>query len=144
MLPRTYIPKQTEIEQKWYLVDAKDQILGRLATRLARLLTGKAKRLYTPHLDCGDHVIVINAKKIRVTGNKLKAKIYTHYTGYNAGLKITNLEALLAKKPTAVIFKAVERMLPKNRMQARMMKRLHVYPDETHEQQAQKPVTLNN
>ena len=144
MLPRTYIPKQTEFPEKWYLIDAKDQILGRLAVKVGRILTGKDKRNFTPHLMCGDHVVIINAKQIRVTGNKLKDKVYTHYTGYPGGLHSANLETLLTKKPTEVISRAVERMLPKNRQTAKLMKRLHVYPEGTHEQQAQKPVAIKN
>ena len=142
MQTKTYIPKAGEIERKWYLIDAKDQILGRLATRISRLLTGKDKPLYTPHLECGDHVVVINAKKIRVTGNKLKDKLYRHYTGYPGGLHESTLEVMMVKKPEDVIMLAVERMLPKNRMGAKMIKHLHVYSEETHEQQAQKPVPL--
>jgi large subunit ribosomal protein L13 len=142
MPTKTYIPKQDEIEKKWFLIDAKDQVLGRLAVKVSRLLTGKGKPIYTPHLECGDHVVVINAKKIRVTGNKIKDKMYSHYTGYPGGLRQYNFETLLAKKPEEVIIRAVERMLPKNRMGAKMIKHLHVYSDETHTQQAQKPVSL--
>ncbi|MBI4387916.1 MAG: 50S ribosomal protein L13 [Candidatus Omnitrophica bacterium] len=142
MLPKTYIPKETDIDRKWLLIDAKDQILGRLATRIASLLIGKGKAIYTPHMECGDHIVVVNAKQIRVTGAKLKNKIYSHYTGYPGGLHQYSFETLLAKKPEEIIIRAVERMLPKNRLASRMMKRLHVYADGTHEQQAQKPAAL--
>lgn len=142
-MTKTYIPKTGELDKKWFVIDAKDQVLGRLATRVARLLIGKGKVIYTPHMECGDHVIIINAKQIRVTGNKAKDKVYQHYTGYPDGLRQYNFETLLAKKPREIIFRAVERMLPKNRMAAKMMTRLHVYADGTHEQQAQKPVILN-
>ncbi len=143
MLPKTYIPKENELQKKWHLIDAKDQILGRLATRISGLLIGKGKPLYTPHMDCGDHVIVINAKRIRVTGNKVKDKMYSHYTGYPGGLRQYNFETLMAKKPEEIITRAVQRMLPKNRLAAKMIKHLHVYAGETHEQQAQKPVPLS-
>ena len=96
---KTYIPKQNEIQQKWLLVDAKDQILGRLATRVAGFLIGKSKTNYTPHLDCGDHVVVVNAKKIRVSGSKAKTKMYGHYTGYPGGLRQYSFETLMTKKP---------------------------------------------
>ena len=143
MLPRTHIVKESEFDSKWYLFDAKDQILGRLATKISRVLTGKGRVTFAPHQVAGDHVIVVNASKIKVTGNKLKDKIYKHYTGYPGGLVEYNLETLLRKKPREVIFRAVERMLPKSsRGQARMMRRLHVYADSTHEQQAQKPIEV--
>ena len=143
MQVKTYIPKQEEIRRKWYLIDANGQVLGRLATKVAKLLIGKGKVFYTPHLECGDHVVLINAKQIRVTGNKLKDKTYSHYTGYPGGLRQYKLQSLLSEKPEEVIERAVERMLPKNRMGAKMIKHLHVYPDAAHEQQAQKPIPFN-
>ncbi len=143
MLPRTYIPKVNELEKKWFLIDAKDQVLGRLATKIARLLMGKGKVIYTPHLECGDHVVVVNAKKIRVTGNKMKDKVYSHYTGYPGGLHQYSFETLLAKRPGEIIIRAVERMLPKNRLASKMIKHLHVYAEESHEQGAQKPVAIS-
>lgn len=139
---KTYIPKEKDIEKKWHVIDATGQILGRLATRVAWLLMGKGKPTYTPHLECGDYVIIINAKNIRVTGNKMKDKVYTHYTGYPGGLRKYSLESLLSRKPEEVIRRAVERMLPKNRLNAKRMKHLHVYAGETHQQQAQKPVSV--
>jgi len=142
MLTKTYILNTKDVEKKWHLIDATDQVLGRLATKVACLLMGKGKVTYTPHIDGGDYVVIINAKKIRITGNKAKDKIYTHYTGYSAGLRQYNFETLFAKKPTEVIVRAVERMLPKNKLGTQMMKHLHVYPDGTHEQQAQNPVPL--
>lgn len=132
MINKTYIPKANEITKKWYLVDAKGQVLGRLATQIASLLMGKGKPLYTPHIECGDHVVVINAAGIRVTGNKLKDKVYRHYTGYPGGLRQQTLETLMAKKPVEVIAHAVERMMPNNRMRAKRMKHLHVHAGETH------------
>ena len=143
MLPKTYIPKEKEIERKWFLIDADGQILGRLATKVACLLMGKGKVIYTPHMEVGDYVIVINAKKIRVTGNKAKDKIYTHYTGYPGGIRQYNYETLMEKKPEQIIIRAVERMLPKNRLGSKMIKHLHVYPDQEHEQQAQTPVVIS-
>lgn len=141
MLAKTFIPKQ--VERKWYVIDATDKVLGRLAVKIATLLTGKRKVIYTPHIECGDYVVVINAKKIRVTGNKLKDKIYAHYTGYPGGRREFTLEMLMAKKPTFVIKEAVRKMLPKNRMGDKLLKHLHVYEDANHEQQAQKPEVLN-
>lgn len=142
MLNKTYIPKADEIEKKWYLVDAKDQVLGRLATKVAGLLMGKGKPLYTPHIDCGDHVVVINAAKVRVTGNKLKDKLYRYYTGYPGGLREANLETMMAKKPTFVITQAVERMMPNNRLRPKRMKHLLVYAGETHKQPASQLIPL--
>jgi len=143
MLAKTFIPKEKDIVHKWYLIDAKDKVLGRLAVKLATLLTGKRKVIYTPHMECGDHVVVINAKNIRVTGNKLKDKIYAHYTGYPGGRREFTLETLMTKKPTFVITEAVRKMLPKNRMGDKILKHLHVYEDANHEHQAQKPEVLN-
>ncbi len=139
---KTFLPKPKDIERKWYLIDAKDQVLGRLASRIARLLVGKGKVLYTPHMECGDYVVVIRAKEIRVTGNKLKDKMYDHYTGYPGGRREYSLETLLAKKPEEVIYRAVERMLPGRRLSRRLIRHLHVYADERHEHQAQKPVQV--
>lgn len=136
MSTKTYIPKASEIEKKWYLIDADGQILGRLAVKVASLLMGKGKVLYTPHLDCGDYVVVVNAAKVRVTGKKAKDKVYSHYTGYPGGLREYNFETLLAKKPKEVITRAVERMMPNNRLRAKRMKHLHVYADGTHRHQA--------
>ncbi len=136
---KTYLPKEHSFERKWYLVDAKDQILGRLATRIARILAGKHKPIYTPHILCGDCVVVINAKHIRVTGKKLTDKIYQKYSGYHGGRKELSLEELLAKNPVRVMTHAVAGMLPKNRLAKRMMLSLKVYPEAEHDQQAQQP-----
>ncbi len=142
MLAKTFIPKQ--VERKWYLIDATDKVLGRLAARIATLLMGKRKTIYTPHIECGDYIVVINAKKVGIKGNnKRRDKIYAHYTGYPGGRREYNLETLLEKKPTYVITEAVRKMLPKNRMGDKLLKHLHVYEDANHEQQAQKPEVLN-
>src|SRR3989338_8017300 len=132
MHSKTYIPKQSDVQKKWLLVDAKDQILGRLATRVACLLIGKGKVLYTPHLDCGDHVVVVNAGQIRISGNKAKTKLYSHYTGYPGGLRQQSYETLSAKKPEEIVIRAVERMLPKNKLGTKIIKQLHVYSGEAH------------
>ncbi|MBI4368166.1 MAG: 50S ribosomal protein L13 [Candidatus Omnitrophica bacterium] len=139
---KTYLPKLSEIERKCFLVDANGQILGRLATRLATILMGKDEPFYTPHLECGDQVIVINAKGIRVTGRKAKEKIYQHYSGYPGGRNTCTFEELQAVKPELIISEAVRRMLPKNRLAEKMLKRLRVYAGPEHRQAAQKPVPI--
>ncbi len=139
---KTYLPKPNEIERKCFLVDAQDKILGRLATRVAVILMGKDEPFYTPHMECGDQVIVINAKGIRVTGRKNKEKIYQNYTGYPGGRHTINFEDLQAKNPELIITEAVRRMLPKNRLAEKMLKRLRVYAGTEHRQAAQKPVPI--
>lgn len=118
--------------RNWHLIDAEGQVLGRLAVRAAHLLQGKHKPTWSPHLDCSDHVVVINAEKIRVTGNKLKDKTYQRYSGYPSGLKKEPLERLLNRRPTEVIRKAVEGMLPKNRLRQPALKHLHLYAGGRH------------
>ncbi len=141
-MDRTYLAKEEDIKRNWYIVDAKDKILGRLATRVAKILLGKNKAIYTPNIDCGDHVIVINASGIRVTGKKLKDKVYLHYSGYPSGLKKYTLETLLKKKPEKVIYLAVERMLPSNPLGRKMFKKLKVYAKDTHPHKPQNPISL--
>lgn len=136
---KTYQLKNEDVKRKWYLVDAKDQIIGRLATNIATILNGKNKVEYTPHIDAGDFVIVINADKIRVTGRKLDQKMYRWHSGYPGGLKSRTLRQMLSDKPERVIYKAVKGMLPKNRLAARRLKRLKIYKGEIHPHQAQKP-----
>jgi len=136
---KTYIPKTDEIKRKWYLVDAEGKILGRLASKIAQILSGKNKRIYTPHLDVGDFVVVVNAKKIRVTGDKEKKKIYYSHSGYFGGLKSQTYEELLKKNPQKVIRKAVKGMLPKNKLGRKMLKKLKIYPYSEHPHQAQRP-----
>ncbi|HEY91476.1 MAG TPA: 50S ribosomal protein L13 [Dehalococcoidia bacterium] len=129
---KTYSVKASDIERKWHIVDAEGQILGRMATQVARLLMGKHKPMFVRNMDVGDSVVVINADKVRFTGNKEKKKVYYRHTGYPGGLKTTNLETMMQKHPERVIEHAVKGMLPKNRLQARMMKRLRVYAGDNH------------
>ena len=138
----TFSAKPAEVEHDWYRVDASGRTLGRLATEIARRLRGKHKPEFTPHVDTGDYIVVVNAEKIRVTGNKLKDKIYHHHTGYIGNLKSINLEDLLAKSPELVIKKAVKGMLPKNKLGAAMFKKLRVYSGPDHEHTAQQPQPL--
>ncbi len=139
---KTYSPKGAEIQRDWYLVDAQGQTLGRLAAEIASRLRGKHKPTFAPHMDMGDYIVVINAAKIRVTGNKLKDKIYHHHTGYIGHLKSISLEKLLASKPEEVIRKAVKGMLPKNSLGRQMISKLKIYPAAEHAHQAQQPVPL--
>jgi large subunit ribosomal protein L13 len=136
---KTYAVKASEIESSWWLVDASGQTLGRLATRIATLLEGKHKPTYSPHIDVGDHVVVLNARLIKVTGNKLLQKRYYRHSNYPGGLKEESLEALLARKPEAVIERAVKGMLPQNRIGRAMIKKLKVYGGTDHPHQAQQP-----
>jgi len=139
---KTYVAKKEDIKRKWYLVDAKDKVLGRLATRIATVLRGKHKAIFTPHLDTGDGVIVINAAQIRVTGRKLKQKVYRRYSGYPGGLREVTLENMLAKKPTMVIELAVRRMLPGGPLGRDLIKKLKIYADDKHTHKAQNPLVL--
>ncbi len=136
---KTYAVKANEIERTWWLVDASDQTLGRLATRIATLLEGKHKPIYSPHLDTGDHVVVINAAKVKVTGNKLTQKQYYRHSNFPGGFKEESLQALMARKPEIVIERAVKGMLPQNRLGRAMVKKLKVYPGADHPHQAQQP-----
>ncbi len=139
---KTYVAKKEDIKRQWYLVDAKDKILGRLAAKIAVILRGKHKPIFTPHLDTGDGVIVINASKIKVSGRKLEQKIYRRYSGYPGGLREVTLETLLAKNPATVIKLAVKRMLPSGPLGRDILKKLKVYADDKHPHQAQVPVVL--
>ncbi|MCL2564250.1 MAG: 50S ribosomal protein L13 [Defluviitaleaceae bacterium] len=138
----TYTVKAGEIERRWYVVDAEGQTLGRISSEIAKVLTGKHKPIYTPHLDTGDYVIVINAEKIQVTGKKLDQKLYRRHTGYPGGLRETNLKTMLAKKPEEVIKHSVKGMLPKKALGAKMLKKLKVYKGTEHGHEAQKPEVL--
>ncbi len=140
---KTYVPKKTEIKKNWYLVDAEGKILGRLASKIAQVLSGKNKPIYTPHLDTGDFVVVINAKKVKVTGNKEKKKIYYHYSGYPGGMKEIVYEKLLEKKPAVIIQKAVKGMLPKSKLGRKMIKKLKVYAGTEHRHHAQNPQKID-
>lgn len=138
----TYIAKTADIERKWYVVDATDKTLGRLASEIAKVLRGKNKPIFTPNIDTGDYVIVINADKISVTGKKLDQKIYTHHTGYIGGLKEITLKRMLGTKPADVLKHAVKGMLPKNTLGRNMYKKLFVYAGTEHKHEAQKPEVL--
>jgi len=129
---KTYSAKASDIKRKWHLIDASDKILDKLATEAATLLLGKHKPMYSPNLDTGDFVVVINATKIRVTGNKMKQKLYYRHSGYAGGLKSVSLEKMMQTHPTRVIEYAVKGMLPHNRLGAKMLKKLKVYAGETH------------
>ena len=139
---KTYSVKANEIKREWYLINAEGKTLGRLASEIAKILKGKHKPIYSPHLDCGDYVIVINAEKIHVTGRKLDQKIYYRHSGYPGGLKSITLREQLAKHPERVIKAAVKGMLPKNRLGRKMLKKLKVYAGDSHPHQAQKPKVL--
>jgi large subunit ribosomal protein L13 len=139
---RTFTAKTAEIERKWYVIDAEDQTLGRLASKIAPILKGKHKPIYTPHLDCGDFVIVINAEKVRVTGQKLDQKYYYRHSGYPGGLSRISLRDQLDRFPERVIQAAVRGMLPKNRLGRKMIKKLKVYAGDNHPHQAQQPKPL--
>ncbi len=138
----SFIPGQSEMQKQWHVVDADGQILGRLATRVARLLTGKDKSVYTPFLDTGDHVIVVNAEKIRLTGRKLTDKMYRHHTGHPGGLREVSAGVLMAKRPEKVVQEAIFGMLPKTKLGRAMRKKLRVYRGPNHPHQAQKPGVL--
>jgi len=140
---KSFVPGEKEIEKQWHVVDADGRTLGRLATRVARLLTGKNKPTYTPFLDTGDYVIVINADKIRITGKKLTDKIYHHHTGFPGGLRSIAAGDLLAKKPEKVVQEAVFGMLPKSKLGHAMRRKLKVYRGPQHPHQAQKPAVLS-
>ncbi len=129
---KTFMPSQATIERKWYVVDATDMTLGRLASEVAKVLRGKNKAIFTPHMDCGDYVIVVNASKVKVTGKKLDQKIYYHHSDYVGGMKETTLREKLAKKPEQVIELAVKGMLPKGPLGRQMYTKLHVYAGAGH------------
>lgn len=140
---KTVSAKQTTVDKKWLLVDAEGEVLGRLSSVVAKLLRGKHKTNFTPHVDCGDNIIVINADKVRLTGNKLTDKVYVRHTGYPGGQRFTTPKQLLQKKPIAVIEHAVKGMLPKNRLGSDLYRNLYVYAGNEHKQEAQKPKQIN-
>ncbi|MCU0581699.1 MAG: 50S ribosomal protein L13 [Syntrophales bacterium] len=139
----TYNAKKEEIQRDWFLVDAEGQVLGRLATQIAARLRGKHKPVYTPHVDTGDFIIVVNAGKVVLTGNKLKDKIYYHHTGYPGGIKSVSAGKLLQEKPEEVLRKAVRGMLPKNTLGRAMLKKLKIYAGGEHEHAAQCPKVIS-
>ncbi len=144
MLRRTYSAKPSEVEQGWHLVDAEGLALGRIASRIARILQGKHRPIYTPHVDTGEFVVVVNAEKVLLTGRKKDQKVYHHYTGWAGGLRETTVRSMLEKKPTQVITLAVRRMMPKTKLGRRMFKKLKVYagPDHRHEAQNPRPLDI--
>lgn len=138
---KTWTPKQGEIERKWFVIDAKDKVLGRIAVETARILRGKHKPQFTPHCDNGDFVIIINAEKIKLTGKKLQDKMYYHHSGYQGGLKTTSAEKMLKEKPSKMFWLAVRGMLPKNTLGRSQLTKLKVYAGENHPHAAQQPET---
>lgn len=140
---KTYFPKKEEIKRDWYVIDANGLTLGRLASKIAAIIRGKTKPIYTPYLDTGDYVVVINAEKIKVTGKKLSNKMYARHSGYPGGIKLTNLKTMLEKKPEEVIRLAVKGMLPKGNLGRKMLKKLKVYRGSEHPHAAQKPHILD-
>lgn len=136
---KSFVAKPADIERKWYVIDADGQTLGRLATQVAMILRGKHKPTFTPHVDCGDNVIVINAGKVVLTGKKLEQKKYYRYSGYVGGLKETTARDMLEKKPETMVYEAVKGMMPKNTLGREMLTKLRVYKDAEHAHAAQKP-----
>jgi large subunit ribosomal protein L13 len=132
-----------DADRKWYVVDAKDQVLGRLASKVASIIRGKNKPTFSPNADTGDFVVIVNAEKVRMTGKRELLKTYAHHSGYPGGLKVQSFEELMAKKPEFVLENAVKGMLPKNRLGKKLIKKLKVYSGESHPHQAQKPETIS-
>lgn len=139
---RTYVPRLGETEQRWYLVDAEGKVLGRLASRIASVLRGKHRPEFTPHLDLGDHVIVINAEKVVLTGQKAQVKTYHRHSGYPGGMRTISFREMLEKHPERIVYLAVKGMLPRSRLGRRMLRKLRVYGGPTHPHQAQTPEVL--
>ena len=139
----TYSAKKSEIERKWYIIDAANKPLGRVATEAARLLAGKHKPIYTKNIDTGDHVIIINCKDVKLTGNKMNSKIYRHHSGYIGGMKEVAAKDMMENNPTKAMMLAVKGMLPHTSLGSQMLKKLRVYADDKHENQAQKPEIWN-
>jgi large subunit ribosomal protein L13 len=140
---KTYSARPKDIRHDWYVVDATDQVLGRLATEIARRLRGKHKAVYTPHMDTGDYIVVVNAEKIKVTGNKMEDKVYYHHTGYPGGIRSIDFKDQLKKAPARIIESAVKGMLPKNALGRAMFQKLKVYKGAEHNHHAQQPKTLD-
>ena len=136
---KSYMPSAQNIERKWYLIDAEGLVLGRLATEVASILRGKKKPTFTPNIDCGDYVIIVNAEKVALTGNKLDDKLYIHHSGYSSGLKTRTARKMLETQPQKIVEKAIRGMLPHNALGEDMYRKLFVYCGPEHNQQAQKP-----
>lgn len=139
---KTYMAKGETVERKWYVVDAEGMVLGRLASQVAAILRGKHKPIYTPHVDTGDHVIIVNAGKVAMTGNKLDQKKYYRHTGYPGGLRETSYRDLLEKKPEFAVYEAIRRMMPKGPLGRKMLKKVRIYPGTEHQHAAQLPEML--
>jgi large subunit ribosomal protein L13 len=139
---KTFVAKEHEVDKKWYLVDANEKVLGRLATEIAVILRGKNKPIFTPHMDAGDYVVVVNAEKIHLTGNKLEKKIYYRHSGYPGGLKMKTAKEMLDEKPERLLMLAVRGMLPKNSLGRRQLTKLKIFTGPNHNHEAQKPEKL--
>lgn len=137
---KTFFLRKEDRKPRWHIIDATNKVLGRLATELTEMLRGKNKSFYTPHTDCGDYIVVINAEKILLTGNKLKDKEYARYSGWMGGLKVTTAEQMLNKHPERVLEHAIKGMLPKNKISDQIIKKLKVYPGAEHPHKAQEPI----
>ena len=142
-MKNTFMQKKETVERKWYVLDATDLPLGRVATKAAHMLRGKHKVTFTPHIDCGDYIIIINASKVKLTGNKLNDKMYYNHSGYTGGLRERNAAEMIEKYPVEMVERAVKGMLPHNRLGRQMAKKLFVYAGDAHEQQAQKPESIS-
>ena len=142
-MKNTFMQKKETVERKWYVLDATDLPLGRVATKAAHMLRGKHKVTFTPHVDCGDYIIITNASKVKLTGNKLNDKMYYNHSGYTGGLRERNAAEMIEKYPVEMVERAVKGMLPHNRLGRQMAKKLFVYAGDAHEQQAQKPESIS-
>ena len=142
-MKNTFMQKKETVERKWYVLDATDLPLGRVATKAAHMLRGKHKVTFTPHIDCGDYIIITNASKVKLTGNKLNDKMYYNHSGYTGGLRERNAAEMIEKYPVEMVERAVKGMLPHNRLGRQIAKKLFVYAGENHEQQAQKPESIS-
>jgi large subunit ribosomal protein L13 len=139
---KTVSANKATVNKQWYVIDADGEILGRLSSQVAKILRGKNKPDFTPHVDCGDNVIILNAHKIKLTGNKWADRTYISHTGYPGGQRTINAESLMAKKPTEMVRKAIKGMLPKNRLAAEQLKNVYIYDSAEHDHEAQKPKTI--
>ena len=139
---KSYMQKKETVERNWYVIDATDIALGRLATKAATMLRGKHKATYTPHIDCGDYIIITNASKVKLSGDKLNKKLYYNHSGYTGGLRTRTAKEMISKYPVEMVETAIRGMLPNGRLGRQMYKKLFVYEGETHNQQAQKPVVI--
>ena len=139
---KSYMAKGETVERSWYVVDATDMVLGRLSSQVAAILRGKHKPIFTPHVDCGDHVIIINAEKVRLTGRKLDQKTHIHHTGFPGGIKEVTYRTLLEQKPEFAVYESIRRMMPKGPLGDKMLKKLRVYAGPNHNHEAQQPQAL--